>query len=262
MPYANNNGVKIYYELEGQGPPLVLAHGSSADLTFWRKLGYVDALKGDFQLVLFDARGHGKSDKPHKVSDYGLNWADDVVAILDDACISKAHFLGYSQGGWIGFRLAVRRTGRFLSFFLADMSPYSQPEAMVKTNKDAREMVKLLLIDPEAYFRSVESFFRRPITPAERDRWLAMDAKAGIAVLTSLLDDPPLTDQDLEKISAPCLVYCGELDPFHPGAKESVIHIPKARFVSIPGIDHGAAWSRSDLMLPHIKEFLAQASKT
>jgi len=261
MPYANNNGVKIYYEVEGQGPPLVLAHGASAEGSFWRRFGYVDSLKQDYQLVLFDTRGHGRSDKPHEVSDYGLNWADDVITLIDSLGMQKVHYLGYSMGGWIGFRLAVHHADRFLSFFLADSTPYKQPEAMVKTSRAAVEMLNLLLTDPVAYLKSVEVFIRRSLTPPEKDRWLAADAKAGIGVLDSMLTSAPLTNQELEKISVPCLVYCGELDPYQSGMKESVNHIPNARFVSVPGIDHGSAWSRSDLMLPHIKEFLAQVSK-
>ena len=72
-----------------------------------------------------------------------------------------------------------------------------------------------------------------------------------------MLYDTPLTNYDLEKISVPCIVYCGEFDPWYSGAKESVNHIPDAKFISVPEIGHGGAWARSDLMLPHIKEFLA-----
>ncbi len=70
MPYASNQGVHIYYEVEGQGAPLVMAHGMGAggDLNAWRRTGYTDALKDEFQLILFDFRGHGQSDRPHEVS--------------------------------------------------------------------------------------------------------------------------------------------------------------------------------------------------
>jgi pimeloyl-ACP methyl ester carboxylesterase len=120
-------------------------------------------------------------------------------------------------------------------------------------------MLNLLLTDQEAYLKSVERFFNRSMTPADKERWLAQDAEAGIAVMESILQGPPLTDQELESISVPCLLYCGELDPFHySGMKESANHIPDTEFVSIPEVDHGGAWARSDLMLPHIKEFLAR----
>lgn len=261
MPYAKNGDINIYYEVEGEGPPLVLGHGGSAEASFWRRFGYVDALKQDYQLILFDTRGHGKSDKPHEVSDYGLNCADDVIAILDTLGIQKAHYLGFSMGGWIAFRLAVHYPDRFLSFFISDYSPYGNPEEMTEIGKHSVEMWSLLLTDQEAYLKSIEEFFRRSLTPAEKDRWLAQDARAGIAVLGSIENDPPLTDQELERISAPCLIYCGELDPYHSGMKESANHIPDAKFISVPEIGHGAIWARSDLMLPHIKEFLINVEK-
>ena len=64
MPYADNQGVRIYYEVEGQGPPLVLGHGGSYTLEMWREWGYTDGLRDEHQLILLDFRGHGRSDKP------------------------------------------------------------------------------------------------------------------------------------------------------------------------------------------------------
>ena len=89
MPYADNTGAKIYYEVEGKGQPLVLAYGLTGGLNCWRMTGIVDLLSKDFQLILFDARGHGRSDKPHEVSAYGLKMANDVVAVLDHVGIDK-----------------------------------------------------------------------------------------------------------------------------------------------------------------------------
>ena len=70
MPDADNNGLRIYYEVEGDGPPLVLAHGFTTSLEGWRTNGYAEALSPSFQLVMFDARGHGRSDKPHTPAAY------------------------------------------------------------------------------------------------------------------------------------------------------------------------------------------------
>src|SRR5207237_3323115 len=66
MPYANNQGVRIHYRVEGEGLPLVLQHGYTQSLEHWYQCGYVDALKAHYRLVLVDARGHGGSDKPHE----------------------------------------------------------------------------------------------------------------------------------------------------------------------------------------------------
>jgi len=100
MPYANNNGVKIYYEFEGQGPPLVLAHALGASLNMWRRDKYVDALKNDFQVVLIDFRGYDKSDKPHEASACSMKLlADDVIVMLDEIGIGKSHYFNDTEGG-------------------------------------------------------------------------------------------------------------------------------------------------------------------
>jgi len=261
MPYANNAGVKIYYEVEGQGPPLVLAYGLTGGLNCWRAIGIVDMLRNDFQLILFDARGHGKSDKPHEVSEYGLKMANDVVAVLDDIGIDKAHYFGYSMGARVGFWLAVRHATRFSSFILGGSSPY-RDEAEIKLEDELMEGVKRLLNDSEGgAIREREQLMGRPLTVEERDALLPNDAQALIALVTAFGAMPLLTDHELSLISIPVLVFCGDADPRHSGARESVNHMPKAKFVSLPGLDHVQAdvcITRNDLALSHVKEFLAK----
>jgi pimeloyl-ACP methyl ester carboxylesterase len=100
LPYADSNGVKIYYEVEGNadGPPLVLQHGLTGYLESWRERGYTKVLGGDYRLILVDARGHGRSDKPHEPEAYVRELrAADVVAVLDDLGIEKTYYFGYSM---------------------------------------------------------------------------------------------------------------------------------------------------------------------
>ena len=100
MPFANNEGIKIYYEVEGQGTPLVMAHGLGGSLDDWRDLGWTERLRDRYQLILVDGRGHGRSDKPHDQEAYRhRHVAADHVAVLDDAGLYQAHFLGWSMGG-------------------------------------------------------------------------------------------------------------------------------------------------------------------
>lgn len=72
MPHANHRGVRNHYQVEGEGPPLVLQHGFTHSLRRWYLHGYVEALREDHRLILVDARGHGSSDKPHDPSAYTL----------------------------------------------------------------------------------------------------------------------------------------------------------------------------------------------
>ena len=91
MPSITNHGVRIYYEVIGDGPVLVMHHGTSGSGADWLELGYVDALKADHRLILLDARGHGQSDKPHdpKAYDPALR-ASDVIAVLDELDVEIA----------------------------------------------------------------------------------------------------------------------------------------------------------------------------
>jgi pimeloyl-ACP methyl ester carboxylesterase len=263
MPYANNQGVRIYYEVEGQGPPLVLGHGFSSSLNRWRELGYVDALRNEFKLVLFDARGHGQSDKPHDPAAYEtIKFVQDVVSVLDDTRINRANYFGYSMEAFAGFWLACHYADRFRSFVLLGVSPYRREfEAEIKAIPGTIENLKLLVADPRAYIARMEQQFGRPLPPELRDAQLASDGEALIALLKARLSHPSFTNNDLSLISAPCLLICGELDPSDAGAKESVNHMPNARFVSLPGLDHAASFVRSDLVVPHIKGFLAEVNK-
>ena len=92
MPYVNNQGVRIHYQVQGSGPPLIVHHGILVGLDDWYEFGYVEGLEDDYQLVLIDARGHGASDKPHDPQMYSMALrVADVVAVLDDLGIDTAH---------------------------------------------------------------------------------------------------------------------------------------------------------------------------
>src|SRR2546430_6700803 len=104
MPYADNQGIRIHYQNEGEGPPLVLQHGFTQSVRDWYLAGYVDALKPAYQLILIDARGHGGSEKLHDRAAY--TWpipVYDVITVLDHLHLPCVHFWGYSMGGgdWI-----------------------------------------------------------------------------------------------------------------------------------------------------------------
>jgi pimeloyl-ACP methyl ester carboxylesterase len=252
MPYTNNDGVRIYYEVEGQGPPLMLAHSFRRNLNRWRELGLADALKNDYMLILFDARGHGKSDKPHDPAAYGSKMAGDVIAVLDDLRIEKTHYYGYSMGAGVGFKNAVSHPGRFLSLILGGFNPYP-PE-----NPGG---VTTLPSDPEIFLRTVERVLGRSLTPDEKQAELANDMEALSASTATWSEIATLTDRDLSRISMPCLLYAGDFDPSYAGAKEAAQHIPGAEFLSLPGLNHATA-AYGPQVLTKVKEFLARVSRT
>ena len=70
MPYVDNEGIKIFYEVEGEGAPLILHHGLTDSPKLWRTAGYVEPLAIHYQVIILHVRGHGQSDKPHSPKAY------------------------------------------------------------------------------------------------------------------------------------------------------------------------------------------------
>jgi pimeloyl-ACP methyl ester carboxylesterase len=245
MPFANNQGVRIHYEVEGKGPPLVLQHGFSDSLQTWYDLGYVGALKPDYRLILVDARGRGASDKPHEPEAYEPECnAGDVVAVLADLQISRAHFFGYSMGGWIAFAMAQYAPEHLHSLVIGggNPTPPATPDPFLAAlRRQGAEAIPTL--------------WGVPLQPSLKARLLANDAQALIAYRIQRLASPGFTEV-LPKMTMPCLVFAGEGDPVYPANQEFVVQMPNATFFSLPGLGHADTFFRSDLVLPHVTRFL------
>jgi pimeloyl-ACP methyl ester carboxylesterase len=257
MPYATNGDVRIHYHLEGlaDGPPLVVQHGYSMSLYDWYDPGYVNTLGKTFRLILIDARGHGASGKPHDPNAYrAAHMASDVVAVLDDLGIAQAHFFGYSMGGRIGFALARDAASRLHSLVLGgnganDRSP---DEPVLKA------YLERLRQGPEVLTDTIRAVFGSWATSEMLERQVGNDLDALTAYQS--LEERPRYAEDLRDLTVPCLVYCGDADPDYADARAIAAAIPNAQFLPFPGLDHMATLYRTDVVLPHITAFLADAA--
>jgi len=219
MPFATNASVRIHYETEGSGQPLVLHHGSFASGADWRDLGYADALKQENLLILIDARGHGASDKPHDPAAYDLALrASDVTSVLDDMKVERANFFGYSMGGWIGFGLAKYAPSRFRSLILGGAHPYAESVQGVREG---------LLNGMTAFVAMVKQAYGTFLTPDMLARHEAND----LVALLALSQDRTDFSDVLPTMMMPCLLFVGEDDPRLNGVRESAQSIPDATFV-------------------------------
>lgn len=109
MPYASVNSCRLYYEVEGKGPPLVLVAGYNCDLGFWA--GVREELARHFQLILFDNRGFGKSECPHK--SFTLEeMGEDVLHLIEKLGLKRPHILGHSMGGAIAQAIAYQHPAK------------------------------------------------------------------------------------------------------------------------------------------------------
>lgn len=268
MPYANNKGVKIYYEVEGQGPPLLLGHGFGGTWRNWSRMGYTQGLNNDYRLIMLDTRGCGASDKPHEEEAYDFRLlVSDLVAILDDLNIQKASYFGYSMGGIIGFRIPIFAPGRFSSLILGGAAyPILGNEDEEDENRITiqRRLEKAFDEGPdrpmEAYLAEIEKG-QGPTTAEYRVATLANDPWALMAANRAFrFAKSRKSDEVLPLVDLPCLIFAGESDPRCPKAKECAARMPHATFFALPGLHHNQTLQRSDLILPHVKKFLAEVN--
>lgn len=123
MPYVRSGGVSIYYEVEGSGFPVLLHAGIARGGSVWRDAGYVEGL-GEYQCILLDQRGRGRSDKPRtRLEHHPDRYAADVIAVLDEIGLPQTAFFGQSAGAWVSAYLTARHPDRVAALILANELP-------------------------------------------------------------------------------------------------------------------------------------------
>jgi pimeloyl-ACP methyl ester carboxylesterase len=248
VPYASNAGIRIHYEVTGTGPPLVLQHGFLCSLDDWDELGYVATLSEQYRLILIDARGHGRSDKPHDEASYTLDYrVGDVTSVLDAVKVERAHFWGYSMGGHLGFGMAQHAPHRVRRLVIGGAHPYARDMAGYRSSIQG-------LMAAGGGDATVTAFEAEagPLPEGLKGRLRKADLQAFLAAA----NDRPAMDDVLRTMIMPCCLYVGEADPLLAAARSASEHIPHAQFFSVPGLSHWKAYEERSAVLPRVVEFL------
>ena len=257
MPYVINDGLRIHYQVEGTGAPLVLYHGLTGSGERWRDTGYTAGLGETYQLILIDARGHGDSDKPHGQDAYGRRCqAADVVAVLDDLEIHAARFWGHSMGGDVALTLGRHHPDRVRALVVTGYSPFAAAgDEAAETAAWAEDLRGGMASFVAGYER------RHDALPEDaRNRWLANDSAALAACVAAMIAESDGGQvADLPTIETPVLFLVGTREPFADQAREAAQLLPRGTFVPLPGLDHVQSFFRSDLVLPPVRDFFARA---
>ena len=106
MPTATVNGVRLFYDITGDGPPLVLVHGSWGDGAGWEPV--LPLLASHFRVLVYDRRGHSRSERPSTQGSAEEDVAD-LVALIEHLDLAPAHVAGVSSGAALALRLAAQR---------------------------------------------------------------------------------------------------------------------------------------------------------
>ena len=264
---VSTNGQGIYYEIHGDGPPLVLVMGIGYDSSLWT-LQQVPVLSTRFRVVLLDNRDAGRSsraDHPYDVADM----ADDLAGLLDALDIRRTHLLGLSMGSMIGMEFALRHADRLDRLVLA--GPGAAPARStvdpisiwnwVKTHDPGGKIFggqQFTWLFSSAFLRNEQAVQETAALLASNPNEVepeAYDRQAQAYLRFDALDR-------LGDIQAPTLVIVGEQDLLTPPwvAREVAAGIPGARFemVAGDGSSHVLPLERPDdfnrLVMDHLAE--------
>lgn len=223
-----------------------------------RELG---ALTDEFRLIFVDHRGHGRSDKPHAADAYAMPLrVADVVAVLDELKVRRAHLLGISWGGRLCFGVGRHAPERVRSLIAIGQHPYEidRDGPLARVVGEALEASEQRGI--EALVEAFEAI--AGIYPDDvRATYLACDAEAMRAAWEAATAEGAVAD-DLGTWSLRCLICVAEDDAdFFDDARRAASEIPNAEFVTIPGTDHlGVDTARVDPVLPAVLRTLRDPS--
>ncbi len=130
--FFDSAGVKIRYWDEGQGEPVLLIHGYTANGNLnWRGPGIEQALAAKYHVIMPDVRGHGGSDAPPE-GQHGIHVVEDMLRLLDHVNAKQAHVIGYSMGGMISIKFATLHPDRVRSLLIGGMGWLPEGSESVK----------------------------------------------------------------------------------------------------------------------------------
>lgn len=256
MPFLHRDGVRIYYEVHGTGPPLLLTHGYSSTSEMWA--GQVASLSQKFKLIIWDMRGHGRSDYPLEPSAYSeLNTVADMAALLDEVCGrgSTAIVGGLSLGGYMSLAFYRAHPSRVSTLLIIDTGPgFKKDAAREQWNKTA--------------FATAEKFAREGLTvlqsaSAERSRVHHRNATGlSLAAKGMLAQRNDRVIESLSRINVPTLVVVGGDDkPFLAASEYMAKKIPGAKKVVVPNAGHAVNIDQPELFLEAVTNFLADVGQ-
>lgn len=251
--YADVNGLKMYYEVYGNGKPIVLLHGAYMSIPLnWRHI--IPLLAKDRKVIVTELQGHGRTrDIVRDISYEGM--ADDVSGLLKHLAIDSADVLGYSMGGGVAFQVAVRHPEQVrrlvvLSGTYTHDGWWPEVEAMYGTftadmfnGTPIQKQYDSLGNDPAHFHEFVKKVISIDLKPYDWTR-------------------------DVKKIQAPIFMAIGDADGVRyehalelfrakGGGKMGDLHgLPKSRLAIIPGTTHIGMTKRTSWLIPMITDFL------
>jgi pimeloyl-ACP methyl ester carboxylesterase len=223
--FTSFDGTKIYYEVKGEGSPVILVHGFTGTSQGWKNgTLYPALLQAGYKVIILDMRGNGQSDKPHTDAAYANDAeAKDVMALAGSLGFKKYVVVGYSRGSIITSRLMVldkRITKAVMGGMGAD---YTNPEWPRRIHA-----YKALMGDTTIH--DVDDMMV----------WIRKNNFDNLALAYQQKYQPSTSKQELAKVKIPVLLIDGTEDTTNGDVHDLQRLIPASTMASVPG-NHNTA---------------------
>mgnify|MGYP001825122766 CR=1 FL=1 len=261
MTFVENQGIRIYFEESGTGPPIVFGHSFLCSGEMWAP--QVGRLQERFRVVNIDFRGHGRSG-PVKRPFTLYDAVSDVVAVLDHLSIDTAVWAGLSIGGMVALRAALTVPDRVSALVIADSDAGAENAfkrfkyrlmALVAKAAGLRPLMPATL--PLMFGRTTRR--ENPALVAEwRERFCAAHVPSLLHGIDALCRRDSVIGR-LGEIEVPALVVVGDEDKSLPPPHSRTIAdgLPNSKLVVVPGAGHLSALERPEAVTEAMTEFLS-----
>lgn len=229
--YVVSHGARIYYQVIGHGKPLVLLHGNGENSRYFRH--QVTYFRNQYQLILIDSRGHGRSTwSRHSLTMELL--ARDVTAVMDHLKIEKTAILGFSDGANIAFHVALYHPERVAALIAVSGNIF--PKGMRKIYYYSLLLEHKILTKLSRYLPYLRHHQQ---------------------LIQLMAEHPRLEFSQLHQISAQTLVMAGSRDMITTEHTRAIARaIPNASLVIVPGANHFGIYQQSDIYNQIIEKYL------
>lgn len=265
MPSIASNGIELYFERQGEGPPLLLVAGMASDLASWAPV--IEPLAQHHDVIAFDNRCTGRTTPSPCPVTLDL-MVGDCIALLDHIGTNQVHIIGHSLGGMIGLHLASRFPDRVSSLVTAATAPVADPMHL-SLFEDLASVYETDGVAPELFFRLLFPWLFAPRFFADRRTvevaaQMAADyphrqSPAGFRQQISVLESGDMTP-DLEKITCPVLVLAADDDLMFPadGMASAFAAIRTLSTTTIRDAGHSVHWDQPQAFVDSVRDFYAE----
>lgn len=258
MPIVKSEDAEIYYEVHGEGPPVVFAHGAGGNtLIWWQQIPF---FAHNHKVIVFDHRGFGRS-RSDTTENLASHFPDDLKAILDTVGVDRASLVCQSMGGWSGMPFTLQNPDR-VSCLILSGTPGGIQTPKLRAEREKRQKQRTANASPVGQWNAShwalasDAFDRNPNLSFLYSQISALNPPRGDTGLNTVAINP----EQLHNYTTPTCMIIGEHDRIFPleAMREISTLIPGAEFHEISNVGHSPYFESADTFNKIAGAFIAK----